>query len=290
MDVGRLGLTVGARFDDYSADYGPATVSGSEVSPNIGGDFEVAAGLWVFAGYSEAVRGSSIIPIQWLSLVSDDVVINHGNAIEPEKSTSREGGIRYSASDLLLSTDRLSAQVAYFDTRLTNTLEVEEGGRRGAPITAIYNNPETLRSKGYEVKLTWGYRQVETQVSFSSFKTEDSDGNPVGNIRRKTGATGNQLVWDTRWRPRENLTLGYTLNFVADLTDVPEGDDESPGYTLHGIQAAWQPQLLPALTLSLAVDNLLDEHYRRQTSFKGMDTEAAAEPGRDIRLAMTYCF
>jgi outer membrane receptor protein involved in Fe transport len=46
---------------------------------------------------------------------------------------------------------------------------------------------------------------------------------------------------------------------------------------------------MPRATLSLAVDNLLDTYYCRQTSIEG-DNGAAEEPGRDIRMSMTYSF
>jgi hemoglobin/transferrin/lactoferrin receptor protein len=289
MEIGRVNLTIGARYDDYNAAYGPDNISGEKISPGFRADAELVPGLWGFAGYSEAVRGSSIIPVQWLAIVSDDVVINHGKAVEPEKSIQREGGIRYRRSDLILPEDALAVEATFFDIRLTNTLEVEAGGRQGTPITAIYNNPETLRSRGYEIGLHWKYSQLDIRMAFSSFKTEDSNGNPVGIIRRKTGATGDQLTWNTRWRPRSNLSFGYTLNVVAGLTEVPEGDNRRPGYTLHGIQASWQPQWMPRATLSLAVDNLLDTYYCRQTSIEG-DNGAAEEPGRDIRMSMTYSF
>ncbi|NDY71104.1 TonB-dependent receptor [Desulfobacter hydrogenophilus] len=289
MDFGRFSLSMGARFDDYSSEYGSETVSGNEISPNINGEIEIITGLSVFGGYSEAVRGSSIIPIQWLSLIEDDVEINNGNPVEPEESNTRQAGVKYATSGLFLPEDRLSAGVTYFNTRLTNTIEVESGGRMGQPITAIYNNPDTLTSKGYEVNLAWSIKQFRTRLAFSSFETEDGDGNPAGVIRRKTAATGDQLIWDLKWNPKPNLTFGYTLTYVADLTKVPEGDNERPGYVLHAIQASWQPEAIEGLTLSLAVDNLFDKDYCDQTSIEG-DYGAISEPGRDIRLAVTYQF
>lgn len=289
MKIGPVRLSVGARFDDFSADYGTETVSGDEISPNISGELEVIPGLSLFAGYSEAIRGSSIIPIQWLAVIEDGVVINDGNPVAPEESDTRQAGARYTASGLFLAEDHLRAEATYFDTRLTNTIEVAEGGRRGQPITGIYNNPDTLTSKGFEVNLTWGISQFQTRLAFSSFETEDGQGNPAGIIRRKTAASGDQLIWDMQWNPMPNVTLGYTLTYVADLTKVPQEDNERPGYVLHAVQASWQPEAVKGLTLSLAVDNLFDKYYCDQTSIEG-DYGAISEPGRDIRLAVSYQF
>jgi hemoglobin/transferrin/lactoferrin receptor protein len=146
-----------------------------------------------------------------------------------------------------------------------------------------------LTSKGYEVNLTWAIKQFRTRLAFSSFETEDGDGNPAGIIRRKTAASGDQLVWDLKWDPKPNLTFGYTLTYVADLTKVPEGENERSGYILHAVQASWQPKAIEGLTLSLAVDNLFDKYYCNQTSIEG-DYGAISEPGRDIRLAVSYQF
>jgi hemoglobin/transferrin/lactoferrin receptor protein len=289
INVGRFGISMGARFDDYASEYGSETVSGNEVSPNISAEIEIITGLSLFGGYSEAVRGSSIIPIQWLSMIEDDVEINNGNGVEPEESNTRQAGIRYARSGLFWPEDHVRAEATYFNTRLTNTIEVESGGQRGQPITAIYNNPDTLTSKGYEVNLTWAIKQFRTRLAFSSFETEDGDGNPAGIIRRKTAASGDQLVWDLKWDPKPNLTFGYTLTYVADLTKVPEGENERSGYILHAVQASWQPKAIEGLTLSLAVDNLFDKYYCNQTSIEG-DYGAISEPGRDIRLAVSYQF
>lgn len=289
MQKGPVSISLGARFDDFSSDYGTETVSGDDISPNISGELEVLSGLSLFAGYSEAIRGSSIIPIQWLALIEDGVVINDGNPVEPEESETRQGGVRYTKTGLFMADDHFRAEATYFDTQLTNTIEVKEGGKMGLPITGIYNNPDTLTSKGFEVNLTWGIPQLQTRLAFSSFETEDGQGNPAGIIRRKTAASGDQFIWDLKWNPKPNIVLGYTLTYVADLTKVPEGDNERPGYVLHAVQASWQPETIKGLTLSLAVDNLFDKYYCNQTSIES-DFGAISEPGRDIRLAVSYQF
>ena len=289
MGIGPLALTLGARFDDYSSDYGPETVSGDEISPSARAEIDLPKGWGLFAGYGEAVRGSSIIPIQWLANVADDVVINNGEAVKPEESRQHEAGVRFDRTDLLREGDAVSLVVTLYDIRLKNILEVEEGGSRGQPITAIYNNPDTLTSQGYEISAAWAWRAFNTRLSFSSFETEDSDGNPVGIVRRKTGSSGDSLTWDSSWAALEGVVLGYTLTAVARLEEVPEGNPERPGYALHSLQATWQPYQLPDLTVSLAVHNIFDKEYSRHTSIAS-DDGAIPEPGRDVRLGLTYRF
>ena len=106
-------------------------------------------------------------------------------------------------------------------------------------------------------------------------------------MTRRTGAsTGDRLVWDTLWRVRDDLNLGYTLTGVAGLHR--DSIDRS-GYTLHHIQAEWSPAALRGVSLALAVRNLTDKRYSEQSSI-GTDDTAVDEPGRDIRLTATYRF
>jgi len=113
-------------------------------------------------------------------------------------------------------------------------------------------------------------------------------GQDPGAVRRLTAPTGDTLVWDNRWQATERLTLGYTLELVADLEDVPAGQPERDGYHFHSIRAQWQPT--PDLQLGLAVDNLFDRRYASHTSLYSASTGILDEPGRDIRLNLAYTF
>jgi hemoglobin/transferrin/lactoferrin receptor protein len=284
----RLSLSLGVRFDDYSADYGPETVTGDHVSPNAGAELRIVQGLSAFAAYGEAVRGSGLIPVGWLSNVNASTNFNDGKPFDAEKSIQRETGLRWLAEGVLQPDAALDAELTLFDTRIRNTIERVGGG--GGPVAKIISNPDTIKSQGFEVRTGWSWRSFVTRLGYTSVDTTDSDGNPVGIIRRKAASSGDQLVWDSSWSPREDLMLGWTLTAVAGLDDVPEGDDERPGYTLFDIQAQWQPPALRNLTLGLAVHNLFDRRYSDQTSIASSRTGIIHEPGRDIRLALTFRF
>ncbi|MBK1730503.1 TonB-dependent receptor domain-containing protein [Thiococcus pfennigii] len=288
MTLGRLGLSFGARFDDFSAEYGPHTLSGNRVSPNVNVDYEVARDWTLFAGYGEAVRGSGIIPVAWMARIDESTLFNDGQGLEPEESYRSEGGVRYQTSGLLRADDRVDAEVTVFNTRLRNTIERVGGG--GGAVTAIINNPDTLHARGYEIRAGWGWRGYQTRLAFASVDLEDDDGEPAGIIRRKGAATGDRLVWDNRWVVREDFTLGYTLTAVGRLDEVPDGEEERPGYVLHDVQAEWQPRHLPGLTLALAIHNLFDRRYADQATIASSTTGIVEEPGRDVRLAASYRF
>ncbi len=283
-----LSLSLGARFDDYSTDYGPETVEGDRVSPNASTEVRFAEDWTAFAGYGEAVRGSGLIPVSWLSNINAKTNFNDGEPFKAEEAIQREAGLRYQTSGLFLQDAAFDAELTLFDTRLRNTIERVGGG--GGPVAKISNNPDTLRSRGYELRATWGWRDLETQLGYTSFETTDSEGNPVGIVRRKSAGSGDKLVWATSWSPREDITLGYTLTAVAGLEDVPEDQEERPGYVLHDIQAEWRPIDLRNLTLSLAINNLFDRRYADQASIISSDTGVVYEPGRDVQLALSYRF
>lgn len=292
ITLGIVTLGAGARYDDYSADYGSATISGDEVSPHFSTEARLGYGWSIFGKYGEAVRGSSIIPVQWLAAVDDNVVINGGSGAKPERSRQRNAGIRYRGGALFCQDDYFDFEIGYYDIRLYDTLEVETGGRQGRPITAIYNNPETIISKGYEVRAVWGLPNMETRLTFSSFDTENSDGDPVGVIRRKVGSSGDRLVWDTHFSIFTDLTLGYTLTAVARLNDVPDDTPERAGYALHDVQLRWDISKVPGLVMTLVVNNIFDKKYSEHNSIaaSGKDGEILPEPGRNVRFGLSYRF
>lgn len=111
-------------------------------------------------------------------------------------------------------------------------------------------------------------------------------GEALGFSRRKGVSLGDRFTWGSTWALREDLRLGYTLQWVdAVHRDAVERD----GYQVHDVQLQWRPGFARRLELQLAVNNLLDAQYSSQAS-AGSDAEAAPEPGRDVRLTARYRF
>ncbi|MBK1649679.1 TonB-dependent receptor domain-containing protein [Rhabdochromatium marinum] len=288
LRIDRFLLSFGVRYDDFSSDYGPSTFSGDRFSPNIGLDIDLPAGFSTYAAYGEAVRGSGIIPVGWMANIDANTNINDGKPLQPEVSFKSEAGLRFSADGLIRSDDQFNAELALFNTRLENAI-VRIGGGPG-PVAEIANSEDTLLSRGYEIRARWHWQAVSTSLAFVSVDLTDEDGDPLGVVRRFGAPVGDRLVWDTNWSPWETLTLGYTLTAVDSVNDVPEDQESRPGYTLSDIRAEWQPVAIKDLTLTLAINNLFDRKYADQTSIINSTTGVIDEPGRDIRLAMSYRF
>jgi len=286
--LGPLGISMGVRYDDFEAEYGPNTFEGDEFSPNIGLDYELLQGLTVFANYGEAVRGSGIIPVGWMTNIDEITNFNDGKAFKPETSEQKEGGIRYSANGLISPNDHFDIEVSLFRTELDNTIERVGGG--GGAVSKIWNNPETVISKGFELRAEWGFGKYETTMGYTRTDTEDEDGNPISIIRRKAAPSGDRFVFDNRFQITDSVILGYTMTAVKRLDDVAEGDMERAGYMLHDIQAQWENALIEGFSLSLAVNNIFDKKYCDQTSLGSDSTGIVHEPGRDVKIMASYRF
>ncbi|WP_418646742.1 TonB-dependent receptor domain-containing protein [Thauera butanivorans] len=285
---GPLLVSVGARHDDFDAEYGPRSVSGSEVSPNAGVELDLGRGVTAFAGYGEAVRGSGLIPASWMTNITESTNFNDGNPFEPERSRQREGGLRYAGGDLLRAGDQVNLELTLFRSYLYDTIERVGGG--GGQVSAIRNNPDTLISTGWDLRAGWRLGAYGTRLAYSRVNSENQHGDPVAISRRRNAPTGDRLVWDNQWRVADGLTLGYTLTAVKRLSRVPAGQIERPGYALHDLQAAWQPAAVRGLSLALAIRNLGDKRYSSQTSIAAGTDNIVHEPGRDVRLSASYRF
>ncbi|MBK1725507.1 TonB-dependent receptor plug domain-containing protein [Halorhodospira neutriphila] len=302
----RLRLSAGVRLDDYSTDLVEQELDGDAVSPNLSAELDLAAGWTAFAGYGEAVNGAGTLPIGWLQFIdAENTNLNDGEPFQAEESQRREGGLRYQGRDLLTARDRLELEATLFETRIEHSIERNDPW--GSPLSPkardkndgdpligeIRNRPDPVRLRGYELRAAWGAGAYDTRVSFMSAEAVDDDGEPVGVSRRLGGAGGDRLVWDQRWAVHETLTLGYTLTWVDDYTDVPDDEPERDGYHLHDVQAQWRPWADERLTLALAVNNLLDEQYATHTSLaveEDGEFHIREEPGRDVRVTGTLRF
>eukprot|EP00767_Chilomastix_cuspidata_P008313 gnl/Chilomastix_cuspidata/9499.p1 GENE.gnl/Chilomastix_cuspidata/9499~~gnl/Chilomastix_cuspidata/9499.p1 ORF type:complete len:684 (-),score=-39.81 gnl/Chilomastix_cuspidata/9499:211-2262(-) len=288
IGIGPLGVSMGVRYDDFESEYGPNTFDDDEFSPNIGLDYELLRGVTVFANYGEAVRGSGIIPVGWMVNLDETTNFNDGKPFKPETSEQKEGGIRYSANGLINQHDHFDIELSVFRTELENTIERVGGG--GGAVSKIWNNPEAVISKGFEVRAEWGFGKYETTMGYTHTDTEDEDGNPISIIRRKAAPAGDRFVWDNRFQMTESVIFGYTMTAVKRLDDVAEGDPERAGYMIHDIQAQWEDALIDGFSLSLALGNIFDQKYIDQTSIGSDSAGIVHEPGRDVRIMASYRF
>jgi len=283
-------LTAGARVDDFESSFGTIRrLNGRVASPNVSGEWRVTPAVGLFAGYGRAVRGSSTIPIHFARNIVDDVVFR-GGALEPERSTQTEAGMRLSRT-VGGGSQRLGVDVAVFRTTIANAigyLAPGTGGLGGRPIREIYNETEDFRSEGFDVRGTWRASAFETFLGVTRATLSGVQLLPQFSARQ-AAPMGDKLVWDSRFRPWSGVSLGYTLTAVADLTDAVGALPPRPGYTVHDLRAEWAPRAGRGLVVSAAALNLFDARYINQATLTELGF-ATEEPGRDLRVTIGYRF
>ena len=284
LSWGPARLSLGARIDEFGAEFGEHSFNGSRLSPSVGAEYDIIQGLTLFGNYGQAVRASGIIPGSWMANIDSSTVFSVSS---PETSERYEAGLRYGRQGLFTESDTLRLEWTYFDTRMRNLITAQGG--RGGVVREIMNS-DPLFTKGWEATASWGVDVYSTSLGYTHVTTRDEFDEPITATRRLAAATGDRLVWDNRFNFFETWTFGYTMTYVARLEDVPDGEDERPGYLLHAVQAGWTPEYVPGLTLSLAVDNLFDRKYSEQTSLADSDGDVRYEPGRDVRFGVEYSF
>jgi hemoglobin/transferrin/lactoferrin receptor protein len=278
VETGALTTTLGVRLDDFNSDYGPVQVDGDEVSPALQLDYTLNQDVAFFGSYSEAARATGIIPVGFLGRLNQTTSAEGGD-LEVETSRQQEIGFRYTPAHW-----PLSLQLKAFHTRIDDTIQTV--GQGSVPLGAgdIFNG-EALDVRGWQLNTDWHSSSYSTQLGLNIIDVEYGDEDP-GAVRRLTAPTGDTLVWDNRWQASDTLTLGYTLELVADLEDVPSGEPDRDGYHVHSIRAQWQP--LNNIEVGLAINNLFDRRYANHTSLYSSSTGIVEEPGRDIRLNLAY--
>lgn len=281
-------FSAGARYDSYDSEYGPRTSSDSTWSPNISGTFNLTEQLTVLAGYSQASRGTGIMPLSGLDHIVDNVNFR-GGKLDPETSESKNLGLRYRQDGLFGLDGQLEARLSYFDTELEDIISFV-GGARMRPITEFYNIDGAYSSEGYELELSWTGKKLASKMRFSHTDLTDPNGDDIGEVLRLGVATGDKLVWDNSYDILPNLQAGYTLTSVSELDDLPQGVTSKDGYVTHDLRLRWRPEQVKGLTLYLMAQNLTDKKYTDHTTFTFGNTEGLEEPGRDIRLIAQMTF
>ncbi|MEM7562344.1 MAG: TonB-dependent receptor [Pseudomonadota bacterium] len=291
-------ISFGARFDEYDLEqvtYDDQTDSDG-FSPNIGLRYSLNDNLELSAGYAEAFRGKEIG--DGFTNERDPAAPSLDEDLEPETAENTEIGIEYRDEKLALKASIYRSQI---DDVILDQLY--QG--------TFYENVGELETDGIELGVAYQWDDLHVSANYSRNEAE-LNGNTLegyehiglGNAR---GDTLN-LQFSYQWSPQ--LELGWYVTHVRDLNDievlfrdedlgfVPTTEEiDKPGYTVHDIYLSWRPMSIKGMTFNVAVLNLLDEEYRDHSSvgdygdIAGYETVVGLnEPGRDLRLSVSYQF
>lgn len=272
-----LGLSFGARYDDYQFDgdggvSDDVDISDSRVSPNIGITWEAIEGLTLRASYAEAFRGVGIREAFFSALYV------HDGTLEPEKADNAELGIAWER-------DGFFVRGTLYQQHIENFIDAEFEGP--SPVWGYWRNTGEAKVEGYEAEI--GRQTGNYFLSFGVWEADNTlDGEPLVDSNLGLGTTIGR-TWLGRFRydfNRFNSDLGLDLRYVEEedneiAADAPPKD----AYFVANLYANWRP--VERMTVALAVTNLFDEFYYDHATYTwigGADNTYVGYPakGREI--------
>nr|WP_320193937.1 TonB-dependent receptor plug domain-containing protein [uncultured Desulfobacter sp.] len=289
-------LSFGVRYDRFENEFNENDIDGNAaVSPNIKGSVDVGYGFSLFAGYGETVSGANTIPLNWVTNLAPNCTFNGevNGTLDPERSKKKEVGGKFKKSGVFMAKDNLTFKATFFDTVIEDVIVAGTGGGMAA-ISDIVNDDDELETKGFELSAQWGIPKLDFYLGYAHNDVEYGDQDVSKTIQRTAATTGDTLSFAVNYIPSLQFNIGYTLIVVFDDSDCTDSGYNSvleDGYVLHNLTVQYHPQCktLKNFTLSLAINNIFDEQYSNQTTIANFNYPVQ-EPGRDIRLSLSYQF
>lgn len=307
----QLLLSFGARYDDYDfkqivlkSDPGqPNKFDDSDVSYNAGFSYQLTD-EWKFGlGYAEAFRGKE---------VGDGFTINKPNIVNPLADGLKGEAVANIEASVEYTGKNLNVKGAVFESQIEDTIFNQLYG-------ALYDNAGDVETSGVELELAYSWEKLYVYAGYSHVDSEFKPKNgfysqafgaialSAYEFRHLGNSRGDTWNIGLDYNPLVTVRTGINLSYVDDLKedalyqDFDAGDVSSlfelgkDSYVTVDIFAQWQAT--EALTLNLAVINLLDEKYRDHSSVGDYSAVPGYglvvgpwETGRDIRLSVSYNF
>lgn len=283
------GLGVRQDWYDYTDTHGQQFKQDG-LSPNASLTFAPNDAFSTRLSYAEAFRGAGPIEAYLIDVGPGTAVYLTDKAIKPEESQTIDLSSEYKGASWMV-------KGSVFRTRIDNYIGIRYDA--AAAIKALRTNLGDVKSHGYELSgaKTWGDFKLSSGVAETKSKLGDralSDGD-MG-LGTSTGRTW-KLGADYALK-RFNLELGWAARFV-EAFDTTAADNNAvrytkAGYGVHDLNVNWQPTGRDTVTVRFAVKNVFDQYYYDQASYSYNNANkkylGMAEPGRDLRLDVSYKF
>ncbi|TMN73261.1 TonB-dependent receptor [Pseudoalteromonas sp. S1727] len=283
------------------------------VSGNIGFEYSFTESLKLSAGYAQALRGRQVAD----AFTVGELTPNQD--LSPEEVDNTELGLVYNDGTWLF-------EASMYLSVINDVVFDKFKGREGV----FYENIGDLETKGielvsgyqgdnFDVIVSYSHNDVElNNASFVWPDANDASGYSTVNIdgiemaAYEYGGLGNaigdSINVNFNYHVNEQIKFGLNYNHVASLNDIEVFHRSielgwlseletinKPGYDLFDAYVTYEP--LTNLRFDLSVQNLLDESYLSHGSvadyghIPGYESVVGIkEPGRDIRLSVSYKF
>ncbi|MEQ9507047.1 MAG: TonB-dependent hemoglobin/transferrin/lactoferrin family receptor [Hyphomonas sp.] len=315
--IGEFLLIPGVRYDEFenSSDIAPGQGNSDDaISPRFAASYGPVEWFRVFGSYSEGFRAPSINelyldgvhfavphPILFDPGAGSFVFVNNNFIpnpdLVPENTETTEFGAGVDFRSLITSNDRLQAKVSYFESDVTNLINLAVNFAYDptcfappfAPCTAgtsESSNVDAAKLEGWEGELAYNADRAFARISFSSIEgTNTADGSDLGALTPDRIAL-NLGLKVPQWKARFGTRIQYAGDYVRRDSDGAGGfvlADARDSYTVVDLYSSWSPAFTPGVRFDIGVDNVFDEDYERV--FAGV-----SEPARNFKVAATWQF
>ena len=283
------------------------------ISGNIGFEYSFTESLKLSAGYAQALRGRQVAD----AFTVGELTYNQN--LSPEEVDNTELGLVYNDGTWLF-------EASLYLSVINDVVFDKFKGREGV----FNENIGDLETKGielvsgyqgdnFDVIVSYSHNDVElNNASFVWPDANDATGystviiDGIDMAAYEYGGLGNaigdSINLNFNYHVNEKVKFGLNYNHVASLNDIEVFHRSielgwlneletinKPGYDLFDAYVTYEP--LTNLRFDLSVQNLLDESYLSHgsvadyghiTGYEGV--VGIKEPGRDIRLSVSYTF
>ncbi len=310
---GNLTLIPAIRYDRFESerDDVEGTRTDDRFSPKVGVSYRPTGWFLLFGNYAEAFRAPSFnelfadgihfsLPAFQFGPFGPEVgFVNNlfiaNEDLEPEVSKSVEIGAGLDFTDVLFGGDRLIVKGSYFDSDVTNLIDLDviippactPDPQFGLPLSppcltaGTSQNVNTVNADidGFEIEIRYDSPRLYLTANLSGINGRDADTNAFVGV-----LSPNQAFIDLGTRvPEADLRGGMRVTLADEFTEFDDPSAFRDGYALLDLYMIWEPSrdMLRGLRIDLGVDNVTDADY--EVVFAGV-----SQPGRSYKAAIRW--
>ncbi|HEV7690986.1 MAG TPA: TonB-dependent receptor [Hyphomonadaceae bacterium] len=255
------GNTAGAALTEFVAPF-QRTLKFDDLLPNVGVSYFFGDSQ-VYGNYTESTslpRTDNLYQPVRVGTAPQDFKLSN---VEPETSTTFEGGYRYSKGDIIAS---VSAWNTNFKNRIVNSFDQDLN-------ISIDRNVGSVQQWGVDGSIGWSPVEELTlygTVSYNDSEVQDNlilNGSATGTvfIKGKKIVETPEWAWSSRleFRPTEFLTFGGQLKYVGERFATDTNDLVVDAYNVVDLDARWDLEQFgfKGSSVSANVINLFDKDY-----------------------------
>lgn len=296
----RFSVTPGLRYNVQNTDTTVTDETYSEITGALAADVDITPELHLRISSTQLFKGPEIGEVFTGAGLYDTA----NQAIDHESGLNTELSLDYTNS--LLGADELGVGFTLFNTSLNDyiydyapRLEADGGGY-------WKDNIGDMNITGIEAYLGYEIGQLEALLSFSR---ANSELDAFGDYQSLDGARldrkqGNTVAFSLDYRlTSAQVSLHWDTQVVESVStgldlDGATANNAKDGFSIHNISAKWNSSAIKGLSVTVGVDNLLDEYYASQSSRTGLSRHPRFgelylqdyEPGRNVKITADYTF